>query len=257
MLLVYGIYLLETTQTALVMQTVFHMLVTSFGDFHSADKVEMGWLGIPVMTAIGTFFAQGFYAHRLSKLSKSKIVPISILLLSFVQLVSGIITGVYVKEARFLTHVFTTKIHLVTGIWNGGSALCDTIIAVSMTYYLSRLESSVKQTQRLLRRIIHLTVETGIITAILAIASFVLTLLPGNPAYYQVVMGTVGKVYANSMLVLINSRISLRVEAEKSVVASFSPALTFQRVDLELSEVSNIPTRIQVTKEYLSKSDPE
>jgi len=34
-------------------------------------------------------------------------------------------------------------------------------------------------------------------------------MIPGNPMYYQVPMGIIGKVYANSLMVLLNSRMSL------------------------------------------------
>jgi hypothetical protein len=50
------------------------------------------------------------------------------------------------------------------------------------------------------------------ISAIIGIVSFSLTILPGYSTYYQVPMGIIGKVYANSMLVLINSRMVLGSE---------------------------------------------
>ena len=34
-------------------------------------------------------------------------------------------------------------------------------------------------------------------------------MLPGEPSYYELPMGIIGKVYTNSMLVLINSRMLL------------------------------------------------
>ena len=71
--------------------------------------------------------------------------------------------------------------------------------------------------------------------AVLAISSFVLTLLPGSPRYYQAVMGIIGKVYANSMMVLINSRIHLGVEGEQATVVTFLSDIDFEHrcVDTE------------------------
>jgi len=48
--------------------------------------------------------------------------------------------------------------------------------------------------------------------AIIGIVCFLLVALPDNPYYYQFPMGIIGKVYANSMLVLINSRMLLGSE---------------------------------------------
>jgi len=48
-----------------------------------------------------------------------------------------------------------------------------------------------------------------VITAVIGIVSFALAILPGSPYYYQAPMGIIGKIYANSMLVVINSRMQL------------------------------------------------
>jgi hypothetical protein len=47
------------------------------------------------------------------------------------------------------------------------------------------------------------------ITAVIGIVSFALAILPGSPYYYQAPMGIIGKVYATSMLVVVNSRMQL------------------------------------------------
>jgi len=50
------------------------------------------------------------------------------------------------------------------------------------------------------------------ISAVVGIVSFVLSAFPRGSLYYQVPMGIIGKIYANSMLVLINSRMVLGSE---------------------------------------------
>lgn len=59
------------------------------------------------------------------------------------------------------------------------------------------------------------------VSAVIGIVCFSLAILPGNPYYYQVPMGTIGKVYANSMLVLINSRMLLgSMEAPSTIISA-------------------------------------
>lgn len=53
---------------------------------------------------------------------------------------------------------------------------------------------------------------TMFIQAVIGILCFVLTNLPDTPYYYQFPMGIIGKVYATSMLVLMNSRMLLNTE---------------------------------------------
>jgi hypothetical protein len=54
------------------------------------------------------------------------------------------------------------------------------------------------------------------ISAIIGIVSFSLAVFPRYSIYYQASMGIIGKVYANSMLVLINSRMVLGSEETKT-----------------------------------------
>ena len=54
--------------------------------------------------------------------------------------------------------------------------------------------------------------------AVIGIVSFGLAMLSNN--YYQTPMGIIGKVYANSMLVLINSRMLLGSEEEPLTIIS-------------------------------------
>jgi len=59
------------------------------------------------------------------------------------------------------------------------------------------------------------------ISAVIAIVSFLLVaLFPHSSTYYQVSMDIIGKVYANSMLVLINSRMVLGSTETPSTVIS-------------------------------------
>lgn len=58
------------------------------------------------------------------------------------------------------------------------------------------------------------------ISALIGIVCFSLAILPSDPYYYQVPMGTIGKVYANSMLVLINSRMLLGSEETPVTIIS-------------------------------------
>jgi len=55
--------------------------------------------------------------------------------------------------------------------------------------------------------------------ALIGIICFSLAILPGSPYYYQTAMGIIGKVYANSMLVLLNSRMEIGSEEGEKEVA--------------------------------------
>ena len=53
--LVYGIYILEVVQSALITQTGFWTFVTSLGDVQAFNQIEIAWLN-PTLTAIGELY---------------------------------------------------------------------------------------------------------------------------------------------------------------------------------------------------------
>ena len=59
-----------------------------------------------------------------------------------------------------------------------------------------------------------------LIPAVVGIVSFSLAVLPPTGNYYQTPMATIGKFYANSMLVLINSRMLLGSEEARLMIIS-------------------------------------
>ncbi|CAA7260976.1 unnamed protein product [Cyclocybe aegerita] len=214
--IVYGIYILEAVQTALTFESGYRMYVSSFGDFYSLDQVGNVWLTVPILTAVGTVVVQAFYAYRVYLLSKSKAVWTIIMLLACTQFAAGIVTGILVKNSPFLSPIhFPRRIHLSLGIWHGGSALCDIVIAGAMVYYLSEFKPPVDRTRMMVQKIIRLTLETGTLTALVAVVALIFSLLPNNSANYQAVTLIFGKIYANSLMVLINRRVYLSSKDEK------------------------------------------
>jgi hypothetical protein len=56
--------------------------------------------------------------------------------------------------------------------------------------------------------------------AVVGIVCFLLAVLPATPFCYEFPMGAVGKIYASSMLVLLNSRMILGSEEASSTTVS-------------------------------------
>jgi len=208
-LLVYGVLALEFTQTCLLCHTAFHSFAHGFGNMVALDEIGLIWLAVPIFSGIVAFIAQVFYAYRIRVLSRRWFAPAVIVLLAFVQLGGAIATGVESKKAKFTSKFLQRDSLITTGIWCGGSALCDIIIAAFMTYYLTRRDSYWKPTQRIVNKLVRLIIETGTLTAAIAITNLILALLPGRPTYYQTTAGVLSKLYSNAMLTVFNSRMKV------------------------------------------------
>jgi len=138
--------------------------------------------------------------------STEKGTPILVAILGLASFGSGIGAGVIFYNAATFSDLINDNNNLAAiGVWNGIGSLCDIIIALSMPYYLMRHGTGLRSTHTKIINLITLIIETGILTAAIAILHFCLYfvkstafLLPGL---------TISKLYANTMLVILNNRI--------------------------------------------------
>ncbi|PPQ70986.1 hypothetical protein CVT24_009941 [Panaeolus cyanescens] len=70
---------------------------------------------------------------------------------------------------QVFTHTSTSKSLPAIGVWNGIGAICDITIALSMPYYLMRHGTGFRSTHIMIVKLVGLIIETGILTAIVAI----------------------------------------------------------------------------------------
>ncbi|KDR71248.1 hypothetical protein GALMADRAFT_143953 [Galerina marginata CBS 339.88] len=256
--LVYGTYLWEAVQTFLLTTSAFMTFATGFTNPMALDTIGTIWFSVPIMVGFVAFVSQVFYAYRIIILSQNRYIVGIILLLSCLSFSASIALGVETKNAVLFSHYLKKKNLITSGIWEGGSAGCDVMIAASMTYLLKRHDTRVKPTQVLLKRIIRLTIETGSLTAAVAILSHILGLLPGKLTYYQTSVAVLGKLYSNSMMASLNSRMQVRPSSDTSVSAfesEFQAVFNSTKKDLGIEvELGNrsVEGRILVTREEVS-----
>ncbi|KAK0486521.1 hypothetical protein IW261DRAFT_801361 [Armillaria novae-zelandiae] len=227
--LVYGIYAAEFGQTMLVTYDVFLVFGYGFGDMKALTGMHSNWLSIPVTSAVVAYVGQGFYAYRIFVLSRSRTVPAFVICVSLTSSVAGIIAGVYSFQAEDITKLGNRKTFITFGIWCGASALCDIIIAICMTYYLMRSNTGFRHTRMLITKLIRLTIETGSVTAVVALLTFILFYAFPHDAFYGVPAVMMTKLYANTLYVMLNSRIRImggRDTYTSSTDISFTATLT-------------------------------
>ncbi|PBK86548.1 hypothetical protein ARMGADRAFT_1086393 [Armillaria gallica] len=207
--LVYGIYLVEFVQTMVFTRDAFAKFGYGFGDPKALTGMYSNWFTVPIMSSVSACVGQGFYTYRIFILSKSRIVPISVICVSLTSFVAGIITGVFCFPAEDVTELDSPRMTIAIGIQCGAAALCDIIIAVCMTFYLMRGNSCFRQTRILVTKLIRLTIETGSVTAVGALFTFILFFAIPHQTFYLAPALLSSEMYANTVLVVLNSRIRI------------------------------------------------
>ncbi|KAG6829915.1 hypothetical protein H0H92_002938 [Tricholoma furcatifolium] len=235
--LVFGVYTLETLQTAVITHDAFMSFGAGFGSFEALDNIQLTCLSIPILSGIVGCVVQMYYAYRINILSKSKALGYVIAIISFIGCIGGIVTGVKSFELGSLSKLIERTILISAGFWWGCCALCDVMIAFAMTYLLSRHDTGFRSTHLMITRLQRLVIETGTATAFVAVTNLFLFFKYPHTNYYTVPVLIIAKLYCNTLLVLFNSRMKIEGGREEinstnttaGITSTRRPSFTFSR----------------------------
>ncbi|KAF7303059.1 hypothetical protein MKEN_01269400 [Mycena kentingensis (nom. inval.)] len=208
--LVYTLFLLEVGQTATTSHFAYDTLVSSWGDPRVFENLPWSSLAIPIFTGIISASVQIFYAWRIYCLKGGRLwaqlMSGSIVLLALAQCFAAIIS-----DARFAMHPQIGEIsRLMLGvkIWLVGSAACDILITIALLIILTEFRRNTpwKRLESVLNRLITHTIETGLITSVVAVANVILFILFPQTNLYQLPGFILGKLYTNVLLATLNAR---------------------------------------------------
>ncbi|SJK98196.1 uncharacterized protein ARMOST_01457 [Armillaria ostoyae] len=187
--LVYGIYIVEFVQTMLLTHDAFAMFGYGFGDLDALTDIHLYWLIVPIMSAVTACVGHVFYAYRIFILSKSRSVPAFVICICSISTVAAIITGVYCFQAGNITKLNNRKVSIAVG--------------------LMRSKTGFRRTQIMVTKLIRLTIESGLVTAIGALLNLILFFAFRDQIYYSTLALIMPKLYANSVYMVLNSRIRI------------------------------------------------
>ncbi|KJA21546.1 hypothetical protein HYPSUDRAFT_724975 [Hypholoma sublateritium FD-334 SS-4] len=217
--LVYSVYLLEAVQTILLMENAWRVYASGFGNLEVFDEVETSWLSVGILGGLVACMVQSFYAYRIYVLSQSRIITGIIVFMALASYSGSLATSIVLQRARNFSELFQqeSRIFALFGLWQSAGTVCDVLIAACMTFYLKKMsQGGLAQTQRVVAKLLRLTVETGIVTATISIISLAVYYSFTQFQYYEVPLSAIAKLYSNTMLVAVNSRVRFRVMSEST-----------------------------------------
>ncbi|KAJ4474839.1 hypothetical protein J3R30DRAFT_616360 [Lentinula aciculospora] len=189
-----------------IMWTVFmwEILASHWGDPTILTNVKTAEV-IPLLSGIVGSMAHFFYAWRIYRLTRSMVIPIPVILISLTTCAMAGYSGI--KGAEIGTARFS-EMDPEVSTWLGGSTLADFLITAVLVLQLFRYNkrSSSSQTRDALQRLITLTVETGLVTALTALLELLLFILFKENTLYFIPLFMLSKVYSNCLLATLNTR---------------------------------------------------
>ncbi|KAJ7923106.1 hypothetical protein B0H13DRAFT_2316784 [Mycena leptocephala] len=209
-ILVYGVFVVELLQTALITHTCWVILISSWGELSGLVNTPWSSATTPVITGFVSSAVQCFFAWRVWQLSRSNVgraVTVLIVSVAMMQLAaSAAVTAEYVLLNRDYRRI--TSISYAYDTWLAGSLVCDSVIAIALVTTLAQAQrkSRFKSTETILNRLIINTIETGAITAGIALVELILFKLFPTVYYHVAIEYVLGRMYSNVLLATLNGR---------------------------------------------------
>ncbi|KAJ7619655.1 hypothetical protein FB45DRAFT_931340 [Roridomyces roridus] len=203
---VYAVFCLELFHTVVMAYAGYWDFGFGDGNLDNFLKRLQSWItpATTLMSGLIAAIVQIFYAFRLYSFSGSRIVGATITWLALLQFAASVAEGIVVTRTGHAGRPAYVPVTLL--LWLVGSAGCDVLIAGSMTFYLRRETLVSKHMKNKLSTIIRLTIGTGTLTAIVAVSEIFVVFAFPTHMYYNTGVLTLGKLYSNSLLVLLNAR---------------------------------------------------
>ncbi|RPD80296.1 hypothetical protein L226DRAFT_197045 [Lentinus tigrinus ALCF2SS1-7] len=206
--LIYSLYTIECLQVAMASHDANKVLGVGWGNVEELYKAHWLWITAPVMTGIVSTTVQFYFSWRIYVLSGSALLSVFICLIALMQgcaaLASGITAHLLNNSADLQDKTMPTHI-----VWMVGSTTCDIVITACMVYYLSRGRQGMA-TDALLSRLMRSTVETGALTASVALLDLVLFTTCRHNNLHMTPALVLTKVYTNTLMMLVNNRARMR-----------------------------------------------
>jgi len=195
----------ETLNTGMDIAIIYEPMVKRYATPHATKFVPLMLYAEPLMTGVISTPIQLFVAWRIKVISGSWVMASIICFFatcSFIGSLAGTIAASLFPEYEQLQDF---KPAIIT--WLTSSAAADVLITVSLVWSLYKRRSNVsKKTNAVVDRIIRLTVQTGLITAISAIVDVVTFTTVTHSTMNFVFDFALGKLYTNSLLSTLNAR---------------------------------------------------
>ncbi|KAJ7057671.1 hypothetical protein C8F01DRAFT_1371784 [Mycena amicta] len=169
-----------------------------------ADAISIVLVSTPI---------QIFTAWRISVITGKKIFTILISVFALVSFVGGALVGVF-AGLRNEFRQFQSFDGIVS-LWLISSAVCDVLITIILTYSLTARKTGFTAVDGQVNRIIRLTVQTGAITAVAALADLILFLTFPKTTLQFIPDFPLSKFYSICLISSLNARSSGKGDVEQ------------------------------------------
>jgi len=203
------LWMLDFVHTLFISHSAYYFLVQQYGNPQALKEGVWSIIMEVAVTTVMTVLVHGFLANRIYRLSHGNwILTSCVVILALGHAALGIASTIRLFQINLFS-----RLPEVLGVLSAtliAMAVNDVLITVALCYYLRKTQSTLNGTHDVIRLLIVYTIETGLLTSIFVTIDAVCVLtMPRNWIFIGLEV-CVAKLYANSLLTILNSRRSVR-----------------------------------------------
>ncbi|ESK90569.1 hypothetical protein Moror_4274 [Moniliophthora roreri MCA 2997] len=219
-LLVAYLFLVDIVNTACDFGTVWEPLILKFGSRQAVGQAPHLLPADPVTTTLISTPVQLFMAWRLRIITKSKIIPVVIVLFSFCSLGGGAWLSYNIFHDT-IDEIRSSMTQKASSTWLISSAVTDVLITIAIVYIMvTRRKGTNADLNNHLGRVMRLTVEAGAVTTFAVISALIVFMTVHQGPYFLIWDLSISKLYSLSLITSLNAR-PVRQQFPKEKAALF------------------------------------
>ncbi|KAK4057393.1 hypothetical protein OIO90_001462 [Microbotryomycetes sp. JL221] len=202
------LWILHVFHNVCMSHTMYHFLVTNFGDYSKIPYPPWSFGIGATITGITSFVVQTYYARQVYVLGGRRLlIPIGIVALALLSSTFAFVSTVRGYQLGDFRRFNEAEYSVLT--WLVSAGVCDVLLSASLVYYLRqhRQATVFKDTRSLLAQVITNTVENNLLTCIVVIVDCVLFGLYRQLGNWHIILnGMLVGLYFTSLLTSLNAR---------------------------------------------------
>ncbi|KAI1792960.1 hypothetical protein LXA43DRAFT_300493 [Ganoderma leucocontextum] len=209
-LLVGAVTASDTIHQGLITHSIYWYLVTEYGNPNALALLVKSIVVEVIFQCITGFLVQGYYTICVWRLSKGKlyvVIPVAAMVLA--EFALSIAYSV-IALSRLVTFRDLVQIKALSACMNIFAAVPDVAIAATLCTILYQSRTGSPKSSMLINRLMVFAINTGLLTSVCACISLVTFFVFPNTFVYICFYFLIGRLYANSLMAMLNARRSPR-----------------------------------------------
>lgn len=254
---VFLLLAMDFATTVLSTQAFHHYAIANFGNLELIQRVTPSLDIEFCVSIVVVLVVEVFFASRILQLNPGKyIVPGLTVLTAVLAAIFSTVGAVELFKNATPAGFAEKNIEIQVTLSNGLSAISDILATVSLSVSFFKAKTGIKRTDTILQSLFLFVVTRGVLVTVVQLLILILYVAGPSKLWWLPLHLLVTKVYAITMLSMLNARPALRktraLVTDSDMSTGRVTATAVQGTTLELQNISkldNEPRKMMITRE--------